>query len=38
VGQHDEHKQDAERGGGNGEEVDRRQLGDVIGEERTPGL
>jgi hypothetical protein len=38
VGQHDEHEQNAERGGGDGEEADRRKLGDVIGEERPPGL
>jgi hypothetical protein len=36
--QHDEHKQDAERGGRDREEVDRGELGDVIGEERAPRL
>ena len=36
VRQHDEHKQDAERDGGDREEIDRRELGDVIGEEGAP--
>jgi hypothetical protein len=38
VTEHDEHKQHAEGGGGDCEEVDRGQLGDVIGEESTPRL
>jgi hypothetical protein len=38
VSQRHEHKQDAERDGGDGEEVDRGELGDVIGEEGVPRL
>ena len=38
VGEHHEDKQHTEGGGGDGEEVDRRQLGDVIREERPPRL
>jgi hypothetical protein len=38
VRQHHEHKQHAEGGGGNREEVDRGELGDVIGQERAPRL
>ena len=36
VGPHDEPKRNTERGGRNGEDVGRRELGDVIGEERPP--
>jgi hypothetical protein len=38
VREHDEDEQDPESGRRNGEEVDRRELGDVIGEEGTPSL
>ena len=38
VRQYDEHKQNAEGGGRNREEVDRGELGDVIGEDGTPRL
>jgi len=36
VGQDDEHEQHAEGGGRDREEVDRRELGDMIREERPP--
>ena len=38
VGEHDEDEEDAEASGGHGEEVDRDQVADVVGEERPPGL
>ena len=38
VRQHHEYKQHAKRGGGDREEVDRGELGDVIGEEGAPRL
>ena len=38
VRQHHEPKQPAKRGGGDREEVDRGELGDVIGEAGAPGL
>ena len=38
VGQDDEHEQHAEGGGRDREEVDRRELGDMIREERPPRL
>ena len=38
VRRHHEHKQRAEGGGGNREEVDRGELGDVIGEKGAPRL
>jgi hypothetical protein len=38
VGQHDEHKQNAEGRCRNREEVDRGELGNVVGEEGTPRL
>jgi hypothetical protein len=33
-----EHDEDAQAGGGHGEEVDRHQVPDMVGEERPPGL
>ena len=38
VGKHDENEQDTEANGGHGEEVDRDEVADAIGEERPPGL
>jgi hypothetical protein len=38
VSEHDEDEENAEAGGGHGEEVDRDQVADVVGEERPPGL
>ena len=38
VGEHDEDEEDAQAGGGHGEEVDGDQVADVVGEERPPGL
>ena len=38
VGEHDEDEEDAEASGGHGEEVDRDQVADMVGEERPPGL
>jgi hypothetical protein len=38
VGEDDEDEEDAEANGGHGEEVDRDEAADVIGEERPPGL
>ena len=38
VGEDDEDEQDTETGGGHGEEVDRDQVRDIVGEERAPGL
>jgi hypothetical protein len=38
VGQHDEDKEDTQAGGGHGEEVDRHQVPDMVGVERSPGL
>src|SRR5919106_2897759 len=38
VGEDDEDEEDAETSGRHGEEVDRDQVGDVVGEERPPGL
>jgi hypothetical protein len=38
VSEHDEHEEDAQAGGGHGEEVDRHQVPDMVGEERPPGL
>jgi hypothetical protein len=38
VSEHDEDEEDAEVRGGHGEEVDRDQVADVVGEERPPGL
>jgi hypothetical protein len=38
MGKHNENEQDTETSGGHGEEVDRDQVEDVVGEERPPGL
>ena len=38
VGEDDEDEEDAEASGRHGEEVDRDQVGDVVSEERPPGL
>ena len=38
VGEDDEDEQDTEAGGGHGEEVDRDHVGDMVSEERAPGL
>ena len=38
MGEDDEDEQDTEAGGGHDEEVDRDQVGDMVGEERAPGL
>jgi hypothetical protein len=38
VGEDDKDKEDAEASGGNGEEIDRDQVADVVREERPPGL
>src|ERR671918_3071218 len=38
MGKHNENEQDTEANGGHGEEVDRDEVADVIGEERPPGL
>ena len=38
VGEHDEDEEDAEPSGGHGEEVERDQVSDMIGEERSPRL
>jgi len=38
VGQHDEDEEDVQVSGGNGEEVDRDEVADMVGEERSPGL
>ena len=38
VGEHDQDEEDAQVSGGHGEEVDRDQVADVVGEERAPGL
>ena len=38
VGENDEDEQDTEAGGGHGEAVDRDHVGDMVGEERAPGL
>src|SRR6267143_1269260 len=38
VGEHDEDEEDAEASGGHGEEIDRDQVPDVIGQKRPPGL
>jgi hypothetical protein len=38
VSEHDEDEEDAEPGGGHGEEIKRDQISDVIGEKRSPGL
>src|SRR2546427_2092214 len=38
VGEHDEDEEDAEPRGGHGEEIDRDQVPDVIGQKRPPGL
>jgi hypothetical protein len=38
VSEHDENEEDAQAGGGHGEEVDRHQVPDMVGEERPPGL
>jgi hypothetical protein len=38
VSEHDEDEENAEASGGHGEEVDRDQVADVVGEERPPGL
>jgi len=38
VGEHDEDEDDAEPRGGHGEEIDRDQVPDVIGQKRPPGL
>jgi hypothetical protein len=38
VSEHDEDEEDAEASGGHGEEVDRDQVAEVVGEERPPGL
>jgi len=38
VGEHDEDEEDAEPSGGHGEEIDRNQVPDVIGQKRPPGL
>ena len=38
VGEHDEDEEDAEASGGHGEEIERDQVPDVIGQERAPRL
>jgi hypothetical protein len=38
VSEHDEDEEDAEPSGGHGEEVERDQVSDMIGEERSPRL
>jgi hypothetical protein len=38
VSEQDENEEDAQAGGGHGEEVDRHQVPDMVGEERPPGL
>src|SRR6267143_2129594 len=38
VGEHDEDEQNAQARGGNGEEIDRDEVPDVIGQERAPRL
>jgi hypothetical protein len=38
VSEHDEDEEDAEASGGHGEEVDRDEVAEVVGEERPPGL
>ena len=38
MGEHDENEEDAEAGGRHGEEIDRDQVEEVVGEERPPGL
>ena len=38
VGEHDEDEEDAQASGGHGEEIDRDQVPDVIGLERSPDL
>jgi hypothetical protein len=38
VGEDDEDEQDTEAGGGHGEAVDRDHVGDIVSEERAPGL
>jgi hypothetical protein len=38
VGEDDEDEEDAQVRGGNGEEVDRDEVPDMVGEERSPGL
>ncbi|MGH2372822.1 MAG: hypothetical protein ACRDIC_05010 [bacterium] len=35
---HDGNEQDAQVGGGDGEEIDGDQVADMVGEERPPGL
>jgi hypothetical protein len=37
-GKHDEDEEDAQARGGHGEEIDRDQVPDMVGEERPPGL
>jgi hypothetical protein len=38
MGEHDEYEEDPQASGGNGEEIDRNKVLDVVGEERAPGL
>jgi hypothetical protein len=38
VGEHDEDEEDAEASGRHGEEIDRDQVANMVGEERPPGL
>jgi len=38
VSEHDENEEDAKASGGNGKEIDRDQVADVVSEERPPGL
>jgi hypothetical protein len=38
VGEHDEDEEDAQAGGGHGEEIDGDQVADMVGEKRSPGL
>jgi hypothetical protein len=38
VGEHDEDEEDAQAGGGHGEEIDRDQVPGMVGEERPPSL
>jgi hypothetical protein len=38
VSEHDEDEEDAPPNSGHGEEIDRDQMADMVGEERAPGL
>jgi hypothetical protein len=38
VSEHDEDEQDAQASGRNGEEVDRDEVADMVGQDRAPGL